>query len=235
MLAPREQRAYETIMDHRPMTPFKSLSRFLVVAAILAGAPTLARADLPRPEGWEPTCTIEKEQKSGGPCEQCRGYQNPDPCQDALEKKGYTRRCQEGGAGSYVAVWCKGAASPSSSAGLPAKSPETPPTALPTQAPSASASPSASPTPAAVPPAADNRRGSSNCGIGVESSSSREEGIGRALGNRSGLGTSAPPPITVKAWALPDAFAPAEGSRGPRSHALSGTSRGPRPNEARQS
>jgi hypothetical protein len=82
----------------------------LVVVSALLLAPGAALADLPRPEGWVPSCSLEKEQKSGGPCEQCRGWASPDPCQEALAKKGYTRRCQEGGAGSYVAVWCQGAA-----------------------------------------------------------------------------------------------------------------------------
>lgn len=158
-----------TVNDARPssLSP-RSLLRFAIVA-ILVGIPRLALADLPRPPGWEPTCTLDKEQKKGGgPCEQCRGWQDPDPCQKALENKGYTRRCTEGGAGSFVAVWCKGATgapnatnatdTPSASA-APAATPATTPTPTTTAAAPTTA------TPPPVAPSADNRRGSGNCSV----------------------------------------------------------------------
>lgn len=129
----------------------RSLLRFAVVA-MLIGVPRLALADLPRPPGWEPTCTIEKEQKKGGEaCEQCRGWQSPDPCQEALEAKGLTRRCTEGGAGSFVAVWCKGPGG-TSNAG------DTPATTTATNPPS---------TPPTVAPAPDNRRSGGMCAVQV--------------------------------------------------------------------
>ncbi len=141
----------------------RSLIRFAVVV-MLIGGPRLALADLPRPPGWEPTCTIEKEQiKGGGTCEQCRGWQDPDPCQKALEEKGLTRRCTEGGAGSYVAVWCKGAAGAPNATGTPPAST----TSTPTTTPAA--------TPAPVAPAADNRRGSGMCAVQVINQDKRND------------------------------------------------------------
>ncbi|HRI67766.1 MAG TPA: hypothetical protein PK156_26195 [Polyangium sp.] len=123
-----------------------------------------ARADLPRPEGWEPTCTIEKEQaKGGGPCEHCRGWQNPDPCQKALEDKGYTRRCTEGGAGSYVAVWCKSAAGPTSTTTTPTTNSTAANTAPATTTATTATTNTTSPPP--VAPASDNRRGSGLCSV----------------------------------------------------------------------
>lgn len=102
-----------------------------------------AQADLPRPPGWEPTCTVEKElQKGGGPCDQARGWADPDPRQEAFAAKGYSRRCTEGGAGSYVAVWCKSA----------------PDIAKPAETGTAT-------TPPPVAPAADNRRGGGLCSV----------------------------------------------------------------------
>ncbi|MBK9265670.1 MAG: hypothetical protein IPM54_38510 [Polyangiaceae bacterium] len=155
------------------MTQLQStfITRFISITLIALsqlGAPSLARADLPRPPGWEPSCSIEKEQKSGALCKQCRGYQNPDPCQEALQKDGYTRRCEEGGAGSYVAVWCKGpapsnsSAAPPSSAAPSATSPEPTPSST---AASAIPAVSATPTPPPVGPTPDNRRGSGMCSI----------------------------------------------------------------------
>ncbi len=142
-----------------------SLLRFAVVV-MLIGAPRVALADLPRPAGWEPTCTIEKEQKKGGvSCEQCRGWQDPDPCQKALEAKGLTRRCTEGGAGSFVAVWCKGTGStPNASDTPPASTTSAPATTATTTASAATNSPM---TPPPVAPATDNRRGGGMCAVGV--------------------------------------------------------------------
>lgn len=139
--------------------------RLFFVGAVLmsiVGVSLDARADLPRPPGWEPTCVLEKEQqKSGGPCEQCRGWQDPDPCQKALENKGYTRRCTEGGAGSFVAVWCKSAAGAASTTETPAATTTTTTT---TAAATNATNPSAPPP--QVAPASDNRRGSGMCSIG---------------------------------------------------------------------
>lgn len=155
-------------MTHHQSTVIARFISITLIALSQLGAPSLARADLPRPPGWEPSCSIEKEQKSAALCKQCRGYKNPDPCQEALQKDGFTRRCEEGGAGSYVAVWCKGSAASNSSA---APTPPTAPTATsPEPAPSAttaSAIPAASATPAPPPvgPAPDNRRGSGMCSI----------------------------------------------------------------------
>lgn len=147
----------------------RSLLRFAFVV-MLVGVPRAALADLPRPPGWEPTCTIEKEQlKGGGPCEQCRGWQDPDPCQKALETKGLTRRCTEGGAGSFVAVWCKGAAGAANVTDTPPAS-----TTSTTSTPAATTTTAATNTPTAPPPVApatDNRRGGGMCtvqGIGQD-------------------------------------------------------------------
>lgn len=116
-------------------------------------APGASRADLPRPEGWEPSCTIEKHRKEGEECKACRGYRAPDPCQEELAKGGYARRCEEGGAGSYVAVWCKGGAGAAPSAPAPT-TPATP-------APDTKSAPSAP----APPPASDNKSGGGGCTV----------------------------------------------------------------------
>lgn len=126
-------------------------------ALVLLGVamPRPSFADLPRPPGWEPSCTIEKElAKGGGPCEDVHGWQDPDPRQKALADKGYSRRCTEGGAGSYVAVWCLSAAG----------------TAAPTPTPASTSTNASTTTPASPPtvaPAADNRRGSGLCSVQV--------------------------------------------------------------------
>jgi hypothetical protein len=131
-----------------PLERKRLFPRSLLGASLLVGfvlTPHIARADLPRPPGWEPTCTAEKElKKGGGPCEEARGYQDPDPRQEAFAAKGYSRRCTEGGAGSYVAVWCKSA--PDGAVPAATNTPNPPPP---------------------VAPAADNRRGSGLCSVGV--------------------------------------------------------------------
>lgn len=134
---------------------------FLVPIGLAVLSPAVARADLPRPEGWEPSCTIAKMQSPGSSCEQCRGFKDPDPCQEELAKKGYVRQCQEGGAGSYVAVWCKAGAA-SNSPDLNKDS-----TGL---TPIRSASPAPAPAPAPLPPSSDNRRGTGGCGMGGDAS-----------------------------------------------------------------
>jgi len=146
-----------------PLERKRLFLRSLIGASLLVGfvlVPQIAQADLPRPPGWEPTCTAEKElKKGGGPCEEARGYQNPDPRQEAFAAKGYSRRCTEGGAGSYVAVWCKSAAD----GAVPA------PTAAPAD-PTTAANPTATntaATPPPVAPAADNRRGGGLCSVGA--------------------------------------------------------------------
>lgn len=125
------------------------------LVAVCTAVPNASWADLPRPPGWEPSCTIEKEQaKGGGPCEDARGWRDPDARQDALAAKGYTRRCTEGGAASYVAVWCKSAADGAA------------PTSTPTNTPPATATntPASPPT---VAPAADNRKSGGLCSVQV--------------------------------------------------------------------
>lgn len=116
----------------------------LAFGTMLVAIPQIAHADLPKPDGWKPSCTIEiEQQKGGGPCEDVHGWANPDPRQDALKNKGYTQRCTEGGAGSFVAVYCKSAAGS-------------------TDAPKDNATPAAPPT---VAPAADNRKSGGMCSV----------------------------------------------------------------------
>lgn len=131
----------------------------IVVGFVLAAQ--IAQADLPRPPGWEPTCTLEKEQqKGGGPCDQARGWADPDPRQEAFAAKGYTRRCTEGGAGSFVAVWCKSAPD-----GTKPAEPATTSTAAATANPPATNATASPPPVAPVAPAADNRRGGGLCSV----------------------------------------------------------------------
>jgi hypothetical protein len=145
----------------RPIGLFTRSLLHLAILAMLVSVPNVALADLPRPPGWEPTCTLEKEQKKGGePCEQCRGWQDPDPCQKALEGKGFTRRCTEGGAGSFVAVWCKGSAAAPNTTGTPPASTTSTPIATTTTTTTAAPT-----TPPPVAPATDNRRGSGMCSV----------------------------------------------------------------------
>lgn len=145
---------------------FRSLlcSAFVALCVV---TPRASLADLPRPPGWEPTCTLEKEQaKGGGPCDQCQGWKDPDPCQKALEDKGYTRRCTEGGAGSFVAVWCKSAAGAANTPVAPA------PTTTTTTTPAATTNSPTPPPP--VAPASDNRRGGGLCSVQVIGQDKRE-------------------------------------------------------------
>jgi hypothetical protein len=145
------------ITSHPMSLSTRSLLR-LAIVTVLASVSSVALADLPRPAGWEPTCTLEKEQKKGGEaCEQCRGWRDPDPCQKALEDKGFTRRCTEGGAGSFVAVWCKGPAGAPNAVDTPPTTPSATSTAI-------ASTPTVPPT---VAPATDNRRGSGMCSVQV--------------------------------------------------------------------
>lgn len=124
----------------------------LAFATVVVAIQHIAHADLPRPDGWKPTCTIEiEQQKGGGPCEDVHGWADPDPRQDALKNKGYTKRCTEGGAGSFVAVYCKSAAGSTDA-----------PKDAPTTTPNATATPTTPPT---VAPAADNRKSGGMCTI----------------------------------------------------------------------
>jgi len=169
----------------------RSFLRFAVVV-MLIGVPRVAQADLPRPPGWEPTCTIEKEQKKGGEsCEQCRGWKDPDPCQKALEEKGLTRRCTEGGAGSFVAVWCKGAAGAANAGNTPPASTTTTPASTATNAPTtapASTTTNAPTSPPPVAPATDNRRGGGMCAVAVIGQDKRETSFWTLLPLGIGLG-----------------------------------------------
>lgn len=146
-----------------PLERKRFSSRWTLGCSILVGfvlVPQIAQADLPRPPGWEPSCTIEKElKKGGGPCEDARGWQSPDPRQEAFAAKGYTRRCTEGGAGSYVAVWCKSAANGAAPIETAAPTPPAP-------APEPAAT-NATTSPPPVAPAADNRRGSGLCAVSI--------------------------------------------------------------------
>lgn len=140
-------------LERKRMCARWALGCSIVVGFVLASR--IAQADLPRPPGWEPTCTLEKElQKGGGPCDQARGWADPDPRQEAFAAKGYTRRCTEGGAGSFVAVWCKSAPDGTKPAETATAATPNPPATNAT-------------TPPPVAPAADNRRGSGLCSVGT--------------------------------------------------------------------
>lgn len=74
---------------------------------------TTAHADVPPPEDYVETCTVERQQTAGSECVECLvTYQDFDACKKTYEPQGYERRCQTHGASVYTEVFCREATAP---------------------------------------------------------------------------------------------------------------------------
>lgn len=100
--------------------------------------PLLAVADIPPPRGYVETCTVERQCGTAESGTTCDGWHGGREACEALEAKGWTRKCQTAGASTWTEVFCapEGVASAEAPAGPPAPTPtltqtEEPPTAPP--------------------------------------------------------------------------------------------------------
>jgi uncharacterized protein (TIGR03382 family) len=127
-------------------------SSALAFAACLAFGAT-ALADVPPPDGYEESCTVERQQRPSETCEACRDsyHGDVDACERRYTAAGYTFRCRTPGASVWTELWCRDGAAPTTPP--PVVPPPTPPVAPPS-APEGSAAPSEGSAPTAVVPPA---------------------------------------------------------------------------------
>lgn len=72
-----------------------------------------ASADVPPPPGYVETCTVERQQKPGEECRECRAWHGErDACEKTLGKDGFERRCSTAGASVWTELWCRNADAP---------------------------------------------------------------------------------------------------------------------------
>jgi MYXO-CTERM domain-containing protein len=91
--------------------PKAPLALVTLAAALLAGP--AARADVPPPDGYVESCTVEKRAAAGGVgCVACGDAYHgaPDACATALAGQGLERACRTRGASVWTEVWCKSGA-----------------------------------------------------------------------------------------------------------------------------
>lgn len=87
---------------------------FSMAVMLTVGYLSVARADVPPPDGYVEQCTVEKKQVPGKPCVACQNdYRSfttdaGDPCQQQYELQGYTKICKSYGASVWTEVWCTG-------------------------------------------------------------------------------------------------------------------------------
>jgi len=83
-----------------------------------------ARADIPPPEGYVETCTLEKQGTAENECVSCgTWHEAPNKCTDLHGPEGYTPKCRTTGATAWTEVLCRpkagGAATPTPTAVQP--------------------------------------------------------------------------------------------------------------------
>jgi len=67
-----------------------------------------ARADIPPPEGYVETCTLEKQGTAENECVSCGSFHGtPEKCSTLHGADGYTKNCQAGGASVWTEIWCR--------------------------------------------------------------------------------------------------------------------------------
>lgn len=81
----------------------------LVLALALVAVPGVALADIPPPDDYVETCTLEKQQVPGLDCKSCSAWHGEqDACDKTLGAEGYRRMCKSYGASAWSEIWCKG-------------------------------------------------------------------------------------------------------------------------------
>lgn len=84
------------------------LLTFLIQATLISSV----YADVPPPEDYQETCTVEIQSENGDECISCSAYREMNDCESTYGAEGYTKNCQSWGATVWTEVWCK--ASPNS-------------------------------------------------------------------------------------------------------------------------
>ncbi|MEZ4323113.1 MAG: hypothetical protein R3F61_36945 [Myxococcota bacterium] len=69
---------------------------------------TTALADLPPPDGYVESCTVERHTSEGSTCRSCSAWHGGREDCEALERSGYTKVCQTRGASTWDEVLCIG-------------------------------------------------------------------------------------------------------------------------------
>ena len=105
---------------------FKLVLSYLAALSItLLALPTWA--DVPPPEDYVETCTLEAQTESGAECVECDADFETNTCADMYEAEGFTKSCQTWGASVWTEVWCKpGAEAPEAGAEAPEAGAEAP-------------------------------------------------------------------------------------------------------------
>lgn len=81
----------------------------LVLVLALIAVPSVALADIPPPDDYVETCTLEKQQVPGLECKSCSAWHGEqDACDKTLGVEGYRRMCKSYGASAWSEIWCKG-------------------------------------------------------------------------------------------------------------------------------
>jgi MYXO-CTERM domain-containing protein len=86
--------------------------RSTLLALALALIPALAAADIPPPDGYKESCTLEAYAKDGRECATCSAWHGGHEQCDPLEAKGMTSQCKTYGASAWSEVWCGPAPAP---------------------------------------------------------------------------------------------------------------------------
>ncbi len=97
-----------------------SLSIAPLIIRVMGTAPSVAvislfsataQADIPPEPGYVEACTVQKQQKAGETCVECRtNHTETDGCLRKWMAEGYVSRCKTRGSSVWTEVWCKGGA-----------------------------------------------------------------------------------------------------------------------------
>lgn len=80
-----------------------------LIALCLSLVPAVAHADVPPPDDYVETCTVEKQAVPGLECQSCSAWHGErDACDKTLGQEGYRRMCKSWGASAWSEIWCKG-------------------------------------------------------------------------------------------------------------------------------
>jgi MYXO-CTERM domain-containing protein len=78
--------------------------------AILCSWAGVAQADLPPPDDYVETCTLDQRQGPGLSCVECfASFEDPNACDVTWSAQGYNHVCRSYGASAWTEVWCQSA------------------------------------------------------------------------------------------------------------------------------
>lgn len=85
-----------------------------ISALAVLGLTRGAEGDVPPPDDYIETCTMDRQQQQGESCILCPvTFEDSDACTRGCGPLGYTKRCQTWGAAAYEEVLCRSTSSPS--------------------------------------------------------------------------------------------------------------------------